>query len=218
MIRVADLKSRASRLARVREEARASDADLVRVVDYMKPGVEEIAAILPRRAGEWLMRKDQAGSWFTRLQPSLQVRSSSLWGHLLLRALARLRPMRRASLRFAQEEDAIEAWTAAMRQALSRSPEYARQLAALPQVLKGYGETYRRGRHNYARLWAAHVAPVLGPDGEADLAAAARQLEQGLAATLADPEGRLNQAAATLPRAEPVTRPIQWMQRPGGQA
>jgi indolepyruvate ferredoxin oxidoreductase beta subunit len=218
VIRVADLKSRAARLVRVREEARASDADVVRVVDYMKPGVEEIAAILPRRAGEWLGRKADAGSWITRVQPSLQVRSSSLWGHLLLRTLARLRPIRRASLRFAQEEDAIEAWLAAMRQALPRSPEYARQLAALPQVLKGYGDTHRRGRHNYARLWAAHVAPVFGPGADTDPAAAARQLEQGLAATLADPEGRLNQAAATVPRAEPVTRPIQWMQRPGGQA
>ena len=245
VIRVADLKSRASRLARVREEARASDADVVRVIDYMKPGVEEIAAILPRRAGEWLARKAEAGGWLARVQPSLQVRASSLWGHLLLRMLARLRPMRRASLRFAEEEDAIEAWVAAMRLALPGSAAYARQLAALPQVLKGYGDTHRRGRHNYARLWAAHVAPVfaterraapsaLDPLGEAaepgtapgsletdagaNLAAAARQLEQGLAATLADPEGRLNQAAGPIPRAEAVSRPIHWMQRPGGQA
>jgi indolepyruvate ferredoxin oxidoreductase beta subunit len=218
VIRVADLKSRASRFERVREEARAAPSDVVRVVDYMKPGLDEVAAILPRRWGERLVRKAAAGGWITRLQPSLQVRSSSLWGHLLLRTLARLRPMRRASLRFAEEEDAIDAWLAALREALPQAPEYARALAGLPQVLKGYGDTHRRGRHNYARLWAAHVAPIVGAAAAPDFAAAARQLSEGLAATLNDPEGRLNQAAATVPRAEPEVRPIQWVRRPGGQA
>jgi indolepyruvate ferredoxin oxidoreductase beta subunit len=223
VIRVADLKSRASRLRRVREEAQAADADVVRVVDYMKPGLEEVAAILPRRAGEWLARQGGAAAWAARWQPGLQIRSSSLWGHLLLRVLARMRPWRRASLRFAQEDEAIEAWLGALRQMLAASPAFALQLAGLPQVLKGYGDTQRRGRHNYARLWTAHVAPVLAsglaPDGSApDLEAAAGHLRQGLAAALADPEGRLNETPAAASPVDPPARPIQWMRRPGGHA
>jgi indolepyruvate ferredoxin oxidoreductase beta subunit len=46
-IRVADLKTRASRFARVRKEAAAKDGQIVVVTDYLKPSANEIADILP---------------------------------------------------------------------------------------------------------------------------------------------------------------------------
>jgi indolepyruvate ferredoxin oxidoreductase beta subunit len=142
------------------------------------------------------------------------VRSTSLWGHLLLRMLARLRPWRRDSLRFGEEQQAIAAWLAAMVQALRSAPAFALQLAGLPQVLKGYGDTQLRGRHNYARLWAAHVAPAFANGAVPE--EAALQLEQALAETLSDPEGRRDagagaQAAAAQPAA---TQTIRWIERP----
>src|SRR5262245_1014191 len=42
IIRVADLKTRASRFARVRKEVGAKDGEPVDVIDYLKPGVEEL--------------------------------------------------------------------------------------------------------------------------------------------------------------------------------
>ena len=214
VIRVADLKSRPGRHRRVRDEARAGADDVVRVTEYLKPGIEEIAAILPQRAGVWLMRKATPDSWLRRAQVGLHVRSTSLWGHLLLRLLARLRPWRRASLRFHEEQQAAAAWLGAMEQALGSAPAFALPLAGLPQVLKGYGDTQLRGRQNYARLWSTHVVPVFESSVAAE--AAALQLKQALAATLADPEGRLNagvdaKAAATGP-ATPHT--IRWIERP----
>ena len=214
VIRVADLKSRPGRHRRVRDEAGAGADDVVRVTEYLKPGIEEIAAILPQRAGVWLMRKATPDSWLRRAQVGLRVRSTSLWGHLLLRLLARLRPWRRASLRFHEEQQAAAAWLGAMEQALGSAPAFALPLAGLPQVLKGYGDTQLRGRQNYARLWSTHVVPVFESSVAAE--AAALQLKQALAATLADPEGRLNagadaKAAATGP-ATPHT--IRWIERP----
>src|SRR5690606_38749652 len=47
IIRVADLKTRASRFERVRKEVGAKDGEPVVVIDYLKPGVEELASILP---------------------------------------------------------------------------------------------------------------------------------------------------------------------------
>src|SRR5690606_35286384 len=47
-IRVADLKTRPARLERIRSEVRAGGDDLLRIVDYLIPGYDEIAAILPR--------------------------------------------------------------------------------------------------------------------------------------------------------------------------
>ncbi len=47
VIRVAALKCRASRFARVRREIGAGLADVVRIVDHFKPGVPEVAGMLP---------------------------------------------------------------------------------------------------------------------------------------------------------------------------
>jgi indolepyruvate ferredoxin oxidoreductase beta subunit len=224
VIRVADLKSRRTRYQRVRVEAQAGGAELVRVVEYLKPGIDEIAAIMPRRFGGWLMHKARDGSWFTRLQTGLHIPSTSLWGYLLLRGLARLRPWRRSSLRFAEEQAAIAGWMQALVESLPVSPRFAAELAALPQVLKGYGDTQLRGRHNYSRLWASHVAPAFSQsaDDKAGLDAAALRLKEALAATLADPEGNLNKAAATAASRSPegaptpgtpTLQPIRWLER-----
>jgi len=47
IVRVAGLKCRASRFARVRREVAAGAGDVVRIVDFFKPGVPEFAGLLP---------------------------------------------------------------------------------------------------------------------------------------------------------------------------
>ena len=229
VIRVADLKSRPDRVARVRREVQAANGEVVRVTDYFKPGWEEIAAVLPAKPGAWLTGLAERRGW----RPSfvgLHIRSTSVWGYLLLRALAKLRPLRPRSLRFAQEHAAMEDWLHAMTMALAASGETsgeisgatssetsgatsgatsgssAMALAGLPQVLKGYGDTLRRGRENYARLWSEQVAPALSDSARWRAPATAQALRQAIHATLADPEGTLNIAS----RARGNSQPIFW--------
>src|SRR5260221_2513221 len=52
IIRVADLKTRASRFERVRKEVGAKSGEPVIVIDYLKPGVEEFASLLPSFLGK----------------------------------------------------------------------------------------------------------------------------------------------------------------------
>ncbi|MBA4266760.1 MAG: hypothetical protein C0453_16910 [Comamonadaceae bacterium] len=130
----------------------------------------------------------------------------------MLRGLARLRPLRPRSLRFAQEHETLQVWLAAMRQVLGTSAPLALVLAGLPQVLKGYGDTQARGRLNYARLWSTHVVPALTGDVDAEQAAA--ELREALTHTLADPEGKIN-AAHRLPAG---AQPIFWAAKPGKEA
>lgn len=199
VIRVADLKTRRSRYERVRAEAQAGAADVVRITEHFKPGLDEVAAVLPQALGARVLAWGARTGRLGRSHMGLHIRSTSLWGYLLLRFLARLRPLRPRSLRFAQEHEALDAWRGAMQQVLAldapQAAGFALALAGLPQVLKGYGETQLRGRQNYARLWTAHVAPALA--GQKDVAAAGADLKEALRQTLADPEGRLNAAAAT---------------------
>ena len=56
VIRVAQLKLREARLARVAQEAKARDGDIVDVTEYLKPGPEEIFGLLPPRLGRWALR------------------------------------------------------------------------------------------------------------------------------------------------------------------
>ncbi len=201
VIRVADLKTRRSRYERVRNEAQAASGDIVRITEHFKPGMDEVAAVLPRALGERLLALAHRRGWMGK-HTGLHIRSTSLWGYLMLRFLARLRPLRPRSLRYAQEHEALAAWLGAMQQVLPLSPALALAMAGLPQVLKGYGDTQVRGRQNYARLWTTLVAPALA--GQLDVATAAAQLQAALKATLADPEGKLNNAHHKSPTAQPV--------------
>lgn len=202
VIRVADLKSRPQRFERVRSESQAKDHEIVHVTEHFKPGVDEVASILPPSIGQRLL------SWAQRhqkekLHVGLHIRSTSLWGFLMLRGLARLRFMRRSSMRFRQEQAARNAWWDAMQTLASRSPEFARVLAGLPQVLKGYGDTQLRGRQSYERIWNDHVQPVL--DEKVDIHTSAPGLRNAVEKALADPEGQLNQP--------PREQTIQWFKK-----
>ncbi len=210
VIRVADLKTRRSRYERVRAEAQARSGDIVRITEHFKPGVDEVASVLPRALGERLTALAARKGWLGQAHAGLHIRSTSLWGYLMLRFLARLRPWRPRSLRHAHEHEAMAVWLAAMRAALGASPAFALELAGLPQVLKGYGDTLVRGRLNYARLWAEHVAPALDAGEPARLDLTAQALKAALRATLGDPEGRLNSAHAAASQPNVQAKPMFW--------
>jgi len=191
VIRVADLKTRPERFERVRSEANASAQYVVRVVEHFKPGLDEVAAVLPQALGQRLLSWSQ-NRQRKNLHMAMHIRSSSIWGYLMLRALARLRPWRRNSLRYAQEHATLHIWWQTMCAVLPRAPAFANVLAELPQVLKGYGDTQARGRLNYERLWQTHVQPALA--GNINMQEAAQQLQKALQDTLADPEEKLNKS------------------------
>jgi indolepyruvate ferredoxin oxidoreductase beta subunit len=199
IIRVADLKSRRARLEQVRAEAAVQPGQVLRVTEMLVPGVDEVAAILPRRLGAALARTAQRRGWSGRLQAALPLRSTSAWGCALLRLLALLKPLRPHSLRQHEEDLAIAAWTEAMHRTLPRCTAYAAALARLPDVLKGYGDTHRRGRLQYAALWRDHVAPAL--DDPRSLDARAEPFRSALRAAAALP------AAGMAGSAPPVTTP-----------
>jgi len=218
VIRVADLKTRPERFARIRAETQARDDEIVRIVDYLKPGYEEIAAILPRALGRRVRARAARGGRSALLGRGLHLSTSHVGGYLALRLLARLRPLRRRSLRFHEEHEAMGRWIDALGKALPGAPELALQLAGLPRLLKGYGDTWARGQAHYDRIFAMLVQPAI-----AELAAGkddperAAQIRDAIAAALADPEGRRLEDALARAGIEPLPpepKPIVWMRKP----
>jgi indolepyruvate ferredoxin oxidoreductase beta subunit len=136
--RVAQLKTRPGRLARIRAEVAAAPGEPVEVIDYLKPTREEFISIVPAHA-DWLVPRV-----FTRGIP-LRLRTSSPWGWATLKMLAAMRRIRPRTRRFAQEQDAIEAWLAATVMAARKDYRLALRTAELAIWARGYGQVRARG-------------------------------------------------------------------------
>lgn len=186
VIRVADLKTRAGRFARVRAEAGAKAGQPLVIVDYLKPGTEEIADILPQRFADRLRRWEKA-----RGKPAgfgLHLKTSSIPGFLALRVLAALKPWRRKSSRFVAEQALIERWLGAIKRLgfASLDLALAMEIAQCARLIRGYGETQRRGRETFLRIFdslvenESAVSKGIGPLTDA--------VRRARSAALADPD------------------------------
>jgi indolepyruvate ferredoxin oxidoreductase beta subunit len=214
IMRVADLKSRASRWARVRQEVRAGPHDVLKVYDHFKPGIPEIAGLLPSPLATRLLRWDEArvargqAAWAV----PIKVARHSVVGQLALRVLASLRVLRPLGSRYAQEQALIEEWLGSLQQACAQSPQLALEIARCGQLIKGYGSTHARGQQNLLHilrhLGTAHPAPAVE---RAQVIARVRE------AALQDEAGRtLDQTLVQhgAPAREPKAQPIRWMRNP----
>ncbi|MBE7422339.1 MAG: hypothetical protein HS110_07930 [Zoogloeaceae bacterium] len=147
VIRVADLKTRASRFARVRQEAAAKDGQIVVVTDYLKPSANEIADILPPAWAERLRKKAGPGR-------AVKLPTSSVAGFLAMRLLAALKPLRRKSARFIEEQALIERWLGAIKRLgfAALDAELSLEIVQCARLVRGYGETWRKSRAAFVRI------------------------------------------------------------------
>jgi indolepyruvate ferredoxin oxidoreductase beta subunit len=198
-IRVADLKTRSERFARVRTEIGAAPGQLFGITEFLRPGVAEIAGTLPAALGSWVMRSPRVIRRLNRLTGGRQIRSTTVSGFLLLRALAGLRRWRRATWRFRQENARIEAWLAAIERHAATRYALAVEFARSQRLVKGYGETHERGWRNFSALTQQLELLASRADGAVLLS----RLQE---AALADEEGTAlaREIAAYSPAADAV--------------
>jgi indolepyruvate ferredoxin oxidoreductase beta subunit len=186
IIRVADLKTRASRFERVRREVGAKEGEPVIVIDYLKPGVEEFASLLPHYFGKRLMAWAERRGKLDAYNVGMHIKTSGVFGYLLVRSLAWLRPLRPLSYRYREEQALIDRWLAFVADAAERDAALAREVAECARLIKGYGETHRRGKTNFLAILDALVENPPTSDVR-EQAAAIRKARE---AALADPEGQ----------------------------
>jgi indolepyruvate ferredoxin oxidoreductase beta subunit len=182
-LRVADLKTRRTRFERFRGEVRAAPGQIVNVTEFLHPRVQEIADSLPAALGRWLLRTPWARSLVARrLGKGRFLRTTTLRGFLLLWCIGQLRGYRRRTLRHAGEMQDIAAWLARLQRIAPQDYALACEVAESARVLKGYGETWERGRRSFEALMAAADRLC----GTAGAAAALRRLRE---AALQDEDG-----------------------------
>ncbi|MCG5072476.1 indolepyruvate oxidoreductase subunit beta family protein [Paraburkholderia tagetis] len=187
-IRVADLKTRASRFERVRGEVRAQPDQVLAINEFMHPRIEEICETLPAGIGRWLAKPHAIHRLVKRhTKAGRVVRTSSLRGYLMLYALARLRGMRRRTLRYELESARIEAWLQQIVQSAQHNPALGVEVAQCQRLVKGYSDTHARGLANYQTL--------MGVVGRAGARLAPATLCELRDAALADEHGHKLRAA-----------------------
>jgi indolepyruvate ferredoxin oxidoreductase beta subunit len=213
VIRVADLKTRRSRFERIREEVQAKPGEPVHVTEFLKPGLEELAAVMPRWIAWPLTALARVTGLSGKLNVGMHVRTTSVGGFLLLRLLASLRPLRPLTSRWHEEQKLIGRWLTAITAAAKHDPALALEIAQCGRLIKGYGETHARGKANFTRILETLVEgdAITDPQGRAKAIRAARE------GALADPEGRkLEQSleAQGIPPLPPRPKPVKFVRKP----
>jgi len=187
VIRVAQAKIDPARVDRIRRELGVKPEQTIIVTEFLKPGIEEFCSVMPPWLARPLLRLADRHPGLSRAHWGMAVNTASVSGYLRFFVLAKMRRLRRMTFRFQEERRAIEAWLQSIVQAAPLSAELASEIAECARLIKGYGDTHKRGTGNYRlierELMRPALAAVLPPRQAAEAIANART------AALLDPEG-----------------------------
>lgn len=189
VIRVADLKTRASRFARVRRELAAKPQQLIYTTEFMHPRMDEVAGSLPVRLGSWIEARPGLFQALDRLvNRGRRVRTGTVGWFLVLYVLAGFKRFRRGTLRHAREVQHRDAWLGQVQTAAARDYALAVELIETRRLVKGYSDTHARGQSKFDKVMSA----ARRLEGRSDAADWVRRLRE---AALRDEGGEALQGA-----------------------
>jgi indolepyruvate ferredoxin oxidoreductase, beta subunit len=186
VIRVAQAKIDPARLRRIADEMKIS-GDPYAIYEFLKPGIEEFCQVLPPFLARPILRVSERRGWLTRLHWGMEVNTASISGYLRFLGLAKLRRFRPHTHRFMEEQVAIESWLDLVVAAAKISSPLALEVTECARLIKGYGDTHKRGSANYRAIETRIIRPALA--GEIPAARAADAVASARTAALVDPEG-----------------------------
>lgn len=186
VIRVAEAKIDPARFRRIEGEINAKDQPYV-ITEFLKPGIEELCQVLPPRLARAIVSYSERRGWLGKIYFGMELKTTTIWGYLRFWALAKLHRFRPKSWRFAEEQILIEAWLARVVAAAKLSADLALEITECARLIKGYGDTWKRGASNYATIEARVIAPVL--EGRMPVAHGIDAIASARTAALLDPEG-----------------------------
>ena len=138
--RVAQLKLRPERFAKMRQEHNVRGEDPFWVDDFLAPDPPQLYGMLPVAVGRWVRQRGRR--WrpdFDHIAMPMRVRSNRPWGYFTLSLVSAMRHLRRRSLRHHEELALLKRWHDAVLQWLGRDATLGRLAADAGRVVKGYG-------------------------------------------------------------------------------
>jgi indolepyruvate ferredoxin oxidoreductase beta subunit len=187
VIRVAQAKIDPARFARIAAEMKLEPGAPYVLTEFLKPGIEEMCSVLPPRLARRIIALSERRGWLNRVHWGMELKTTSINGYLRFRLLAALRRFRPRSHRYAEEQAQIESWLALIREAAGHSAELAIEIAECARLIKGYGDTHKRGLGHYRLIEQQVIRPALA--GNLPMARGVDAIASARAAALVDPEG-----------------------------
>ena len=185
VIRVADLKTRASRFHRIEQEMDAGPDKVLRLTEFMHPRVEEVCGTMPAALGAFILKRQRFVAALNRVvNKGRHIRTDAIGGFFALHAVGGLRRFRRGTLRHRTEMAHLEEWLALARDTLRKNYALGVQVLRCRRLIKGYSDTHERGISKYDRVLSA--LPQLQERGDG-----AEWLHRLIEAALKDEEGAM---------------------------
>jgi indolepyruvate ferredoxin oxidoreductase beta subunit len=187
VIRVAQAKIDPARFARIATQMGIKPDQPFAVTEFLKPGVEEFCSILPPWLARRILSLAERHAKFGRAHWGMEINTASISGFLRFYILAKLRRFRPRTWRFQEEQRAIENWLKLIGHAAPLSTALAIEIAECARLIKGYGDTHKRGSDNYRVIVAQVIEPALA--GQMPFRQAVDAIASARTAALLDPEG-----------------------------
>ena len=174
--RVADLKTRPQRAARVARDVAINPArQVLQTTEFFHPRMEEICSALPTRLGLAIETRRWLFDALDRIvNRGRRIRTDSVWGYWQLHVLAARVPKRRGTLRHGREMTHVRSWLSRVVEAAPLNYDLAVEIARARRLIKGYSDTMSRGLSKYDRVMAGAALVA----GRADAADWVRRLRQ----------------------------------------
>jgi indolepyruvate ferredoxin oxidoreductase beta subunit len=157
------------------------------LAEFLKPGIEEMCSVLPPWLARRIIAVSERRGWLGRVHWGMELKTTSISGYLRFRLLAGLRRWRPRSYRYAEEQAQIESWLALIREAATHSAEFGVEVTECARLVKGYGDTHKRGLGNYRAIVQRVIGPALA--GDLPAARAVDAVASARTAALVDPDG-----------------------------
>jgi indolepyruvate ferredoxin oxidoreductase, beta subunit len=184
IIKVADLKTRRPRFARIRDEMGTKGDQLMQLTEFFHPRAEEVAGMMPARMGErWESNPksmEKLSRWFGK---GRRLRTDTLPVFMVLHILGGMKGYRLRTRRHAVEVQHLESWLERSLAEVGNDYALAVEMLKNRRLIKGYSDTHARGLTKFDTVMNA--AELL--KGRKDAAEWMARLRE---AALQDPEGK----------------------------
>ncbi len=187
VIRVAQAKIDPARFARIATQMGIKPDQPFAVTEFLKPGVEEFCSILPPWLARRILALAERHAKFGAAHWGMEINTVSISGFLRFYVLAKLRRFRPRTWRFQEEQRDIGTWLKLITRAAPLAAELAIEIGECARLIKGYGDTHKRGSDNYRAIVAQVIEPALA--GQMPVRQAADAIASARTAALLDPEG-----------------------------
>ena len=186
VIRVAQAKIDPARFDRIARELGVKPEQTFTVTEFLKPGIDEFCSVLPPWLARPHSRLGERHPAFGRAHWGMAVNTASVSGYL--RFFARqAAPLPAQNLPLPGGAARDRGLACAHRAGAPLSAELAIEIAECARLIKGYGDTHKRGSGNYRLIEEQLIAPALA--GNMPARQAVDAIASARAAALLDPEG-----------------------------